>query len=204
MQTIPSSPRSTQRRPPRGRAAAGTFPWATRADFEDALRSVAPAIRAGVPHALFVIHLERLPEIAARCGKQAERSLLDHIGLVLTNLVGQRFPAGRLEGDLLAVIKPGCPPSVAPVVARQICAATESGTFIWRGRHFRLGANVGITLLYPAAAEPAELIDRARRACAAAQQLGNRSYFMLEGTPEELRRLGQERDWFEHLSETLG
>lgn len=157
-----------------------------------------------MPHALFVIHLERLLDVASHCGRKAERSLLDLVGATLHNLVGNHFPACRLKDDYIAVIKSGCPSSMAPVVARQICAALEGGTFIWHGRHFRMGANVGIITLHPTPRGPGALINRALRACAAAQELGNRSYVMLEGTPEESRRLARDRDWFQHLSETIG
>lgn len=180
------------------------LPWVARAEFETEIDSAARRTAAGVPHALFVIHLERLLDVSARCGKKAEQSLLDLVGVTLSNLVGHQFPACRLKQDHIAVIKPGCPPTRAPMIARQICAAIEGGTFIWRGRHFRLGANVGITALHPSARGASGLIDRALRACAAAQELGDRSYFILEGKPEESRRLAQDRDWFEHLRETLG
>ncbi len=178
--------------------------WVPRAEFEALIDSAARRSAAGVPHVLFVIHLERLLDIAARCGRKAERSLLDLVGLTLNNLVGHRYPACRLSDDHIAVIKDGCPSSMAPMAARQICAALEGGTFIWHGRHFRLGANVGITSLHPTPRGPGALVDRALRACAAAQELGNRSYFILEGSPDESRRLAQDRDWYEHLSETLG
>jgi len=178
--------------------------WITRAEFEPIVDTAARRTAAGVPHALFVIHLERLLDISARCGRKAERALLDLVGVTLNNLVGHRFPACRLKEDHVAVIKDGCPAAVAPRVARQICAALEGGTFIWHGRHFRLGANVGITSLHPTPRGPGMLINRALRACAAAQDLGNRSYVMLEGTKDESRRLAQDRDWFEHLSETIG
>ncbi len=178
--------------------------WVPRAEFEACIDTAARRAAAGVPHALFVIHLERLLDVAARCGRQAEKSLLDLVGLTLNNLVGHRFPACRLKEDYVAVIKDGCPSSMAPMAARQICAALEGGTFIWHGRHFRMGANVGITTLHPTPRGPGAFIDRALRACAAAQELGNRSYVILEGTPEESRRLARDRDWYEHLSETIG
>lgn len=178
--------------------------WVTRAEFEAFIDTATRKAAAGVPHALFVIHLERLLDVAARCGRKAERSLLDLVGATLNNLLGHRYPACRLKEDHIAVIKGGCPGSAAPRVARQICAALEGGTFIWQGRHFRLGANVGITALHPVPRGSCALVDRALRACAAAQELGDRSYVMLEGTPEESRRLAQDRDWYEHLSETIG
>lgn len=178
--------------------------WVPRAEFEAFIDSAARRTKAGVPHALFVIHLERLADIAHRCGRKAERSLLDLVGLTLDNLVGHRYPACRLKEDYIAVIKDGCPSSMAPMAARQICAALEGGTFIWHGCHFRLGANVGITMLHPSQRGPGALIDRALRACASAQELGNRSYLILEGTPAESRRLARDRDWYEHLSETIG
>jgi GGDEF domain-containing protein len=178
--------------------------WVSPAEFKACVDSAARRSAAGVPHALFIIHLERLLDISARCGPKAEKSLLDLVGLTLSNLVGHRFPACRLKEDHIAVIKHGCPLSMAPMAARQICGALEGGTFIWHGRHFRLGANVGITDLHPDSRGPGVLIDRALRACAAAQELGNRSYMILEGTPEESRQLDRDRDWFEHLSETIG
>lgn len=178
--------------------------WATRAEFEGAVDTAARGTAAGVPHALFVIHLERMQDITARCGRKAEMSLLDLVGLTLNNLVGHRFPACRLTADHIAVIKDGCPSSMAPMVARQICAALEGGTFVWHGRHFRLGANVGITTLHPTSRGPGALIARAMRACAAAGELGNRSYVILEGTPQESRDLARDRDWYRRLSETIG
>ncbi len=178
--------------------------WLKRDDFEPSVDTASRRAAAGVPHALFVVHLERLQDISIRCGRKAERSLLDLVGLTLGNLVGHRYPACRLSDDHIAVIKDGCPSSLAPMVARQICAALEGGTFIWHGRHFRLGANVGITSLHPTPRGPGSLIDRGLKACAAAQELGNRSYFILDGAPEESRRLARDRDWYQHLSETLG
>jgi GGDEF domain-containing protein len=194
-----ASPNRVKKRP-----GLDALSWVPPAEFKAYVDSAARRSAAGVPHALFIIHLERLLDIAARCGPTAEKSLLDLVGLTLNNLVGHRFPACRLKEDHIAVIKDGCPLSMAPMAARQICAALEGGTFIWHGRHFRLGANVGITDLHPAPGGPAALINRALRACAAAQELGNRSYLILEGTPEESRRLARDRDWFEHLSETIG
>ena len=195
----PASPNRVNKAPERD-----ALSWVSPAEFKAYVDSAARRSAAGVPHALFVIHLERLLDISARCGPKAEKSLLDLVGLTLNNLVGHRFPACRLKPDHIAVIKDGCPLSMAPMAARQICAALEGGTFIWHGRQFRLGANVGITNLHLAPRGPGALIDRALRACTAAQELGNRSYLILEGTPEESRQLARDRDWFEHLSETIG
>lgn len=179
------------------------LPWVSKATFERAVGMAASRDQAGTPHALFVIHVERLNDIAHGCGRDAEAAVLDLIALVLSNLTGDGFPFCRLDKDRIAVVKSGCPLSRAPAVARQIHASLEGGVFKWQGRQFRLRASVGAVLLRTASEGVAGLIQRARDASVAAQELGDQGCILLDGTPGETARLKKEREWFEHLSETI-
>lgn len=178
-------------------------PWVSEEALERAVGVAAARGEAGTPHVLFVMHVERLDDIARGCGRDAESAVLDLIALVLSNLTGDGIPFCRLDKDRIAVIKSGCPLSRAPAVARQIHASLEGGVFKWRGRQFRLRASVGAVLLRTAPEGAAGLIQRARDASVAAQELGDQGCILLDGTPGETARLKKEREWFEHLSETI-
>lgn len=193
----------TRRAPnPSGEARAES-PWVPRDAFERCVKIAAARGESGVPHALFVLHVERLDDIASACGPDAEAAVLDLIALVLTNLTGNRFPYCRLDPHRLAVIKSHCVPSNSPTVARQIRTSLQGGVFIWHGRHFRLGVSVGAAVLLPENGGTGGLIDRAWAASIAARDLGNQGYLMLDGSAGEKARIDNDRAWLEHLSETI-
>jgi GGDEF domain-containing protein len=200
----PETGTGPKRRPvkPPAKERPGT-PWVSRDVFKRSVGIAAARSASGVPHALFVVHVERLADITDRCGFGAEGALLDLAALILTNLTGDRFPLCRLENDQLAVIKDRCVPSQVSTIARQMRTALEGGVFIWQDLHFRLGVNVGVVVLTPAPGGPGALIRRAREACVAARELGNRGCLLLEGTEREKARIEKDRAWFDQLRETI-
>lgn len=198
--TQPSAP------PAPSRADAGRPEplWVSPEDFEGSVGIAVARAEAGVPHALFVLHVERLAEIGGRCGREAETALLDLVALVLTNLIGDGYPLCRLADDRVALIQGRCAPSRVPGVARQMRSVLEGGVFVWRSGRFRLGVNVGAAVLVPAPGGPGALIRRAREACVAARELGGRGCVLMDGTERQRIQLERERIWIERLRETIG
>lgn len=204
MPKSPSAGRSHRRpaKPPTSKRK-GKSPWAPPQKFERAVGIAAARGAAGTPHALFVLHLERLDDVANRCGPEAENTLLDLVALVLRNLTGDQFPLCRLAIDQIAVIRERCVPSQVSVLARQMRTALEGGVFIWRGRHFRLAVHVGAAVLLPEPGGPGALVRRAGKACHAARESGVAGCIMLDGSERERARMKTDRAWIEHLGQTI-
>ncbi len=196
-------PEIKTRAKPRPAKTDAVTPWVSKDAFIRAVGIAAARGEAGTPHVLFVMHVERLNDIARGCGRVAESAALDLIALVLCNLTGEGFPFCRLEKDRIAVIKRHCAPSLVPALAGQIRTSIEGGVFNWHGRRFRLGVSVGAVVLLPDAEGPRRLIERAREASFAAQGPGIQGCLVLDGSDEEKSRREKDRAWFEHLSETI-
>lgn len=178
--------------------------FASEAEFREAIARARALVTAGVPHAIFVIHVERLQNVIRQCGQEAEEALLETIGRLIERECGPWLAHCRTRVDRIAILKRDCPRHRAVTFAHRICDVLDSEVFRWRGLTFRVGATVGLLELENQPEGVDDLLGRATDACMAARSLGSDGVMVLTGQPGEQARVERERAWRDHIHETLG
>jgi GGDEF domain-containing protein len=191
---IPSDLNSTGSAPP----SASSEP-----NFREATARAMHLAAGGIPHAVFVIHIERLKCVTERCGYEAGESLVAEIMQRLVRKCGPWQAYCRLSAERIAILKKDCSCRDAMAFAHRINDALGGEPFRWRGLTFRAGAAVGLLELDRQVEGIDDLLGRAAEACAAARSLGSGGVVVFTGLPGEREALDRERAWREHIQETL-
>lgn len=153
-------------------------------------------------HAVFVLHIDRLSAIT-RCGQDAERALLQHLGDVVRRSTGPDSTLGRLSTERFALIAWIRSRSALTDLAGALETSLQGRHFEWQGRHFRLGVNMGASILKSASTAPANPLQDATRACLAARAMGTSGVLVLKDTSDALGGILRECQWREHVREVL-
>ena len=157
---------------------------------------------AGVPHALFVLHVERLGEVIEHCGEEGEAALLAIVGRRLGDQLGPGVPAARLCADRFAVVKDRCLPRDALTIARRIRNVLEGGVFRWRDLSFRVGVCVGVVEVVPGSSA-GSMLERAANACSEARSVGGDGVLFIDDSPEARITVEREHAWRDHVREVI-
>ena len=182
---------------------SGPPPASSEPLFREAAARALRLAAAGIPHAVFVIHVERLKCVAQRCGHEAGESLVAEIVQRLRRKCGPWQAYCRLSAEKIAILKNDCSRRDAVAFAHRINDALGGEPFRWRGLTFRAGAAVGLLELDRQLEGIDDLLGRATEACAAARSLGSDGVVVFTGLPGEREALDRERAWREHIHETL-
>ncbi len=155
---------------------------ANRAEFEVRLqRLFNRACEDGSHHALLFVDLDQFKQVNDACGHAAGDELLRQVSIVLTDAVRARDTVGRLGGDEFAVLLEHCDAGQAQRVAQQICERVERFRYSHDGRHFHIGASIGLVPLDQRWPDTAAALQAADTACYAAKASGrNRVHCLLE------------------------
>lgn len=171
--------------------------------FRDAVARARQRVAAGIPHAIFVIRVERLRDATEHCGHEAGLVLLEKIDRLLVREAGPWNADCRPSVDQIAILKQDCRRRDAIALAHRICNVLNAETFCWHDLTFRVGATIGVLELEEQPEGIDDLLGRATEACDAARSLGNDGVLVFTGHPGEREAVERERAWREHISETL-
>lgn len=172
-------------------------------NFREATARAMHLAATGIPHAVFVIHVERLKCVTERCGHDAAESLVAEIVQRLARSCGPWQMYCRLSAERIAILKKDCSHREALAFAHRINGALGGEPFRWHGLTFRTGAAVGLLELDRQVEAIDDLLGRATEACMAARSLGSGGVVVFTGHPGEREALERERAWREHIHETL-
>jgi diguanylate cyclase (GGDEF)-like protein/PAS domain S-box-containing protein len=120
--------------------------------------------------ALCFIDLDRFKPVNDTAGHAAGDQLLQIVARVIRASCGAHDFAARLGGDEFVVLLDDCPIANAEQVARKIVDAVAAIDFEWNGKHYSIGASVGVAAVGPGSADDA--LARADAACYAAKTGG--------------------------------
>lgn len=116
------------------------------------------------------IDLDRFKPVNDTAGHAAGDQLLKAVaGVIRASCRVQDF-AARLGGDEFVVLLTDCPIANAEQVARKIVDAVAAIDFEWNGKHYSIGASVGVAPVGDGSADDA--LARADAACYAAKASG--------------------------------
>ncbi|HRP96007.1 MAG TPA: diguanylate cyclase [Rhodocyclaceae bacterium] len=144
-----------------------------RRAFERALEaSVGASRRAGDRDTLCFIDLDRFKIVNDTCGHAAGDELLCRIGQLIRQRVRADDLLCRIGGDEFALILHGCGPDEARHIAENLREAVAALRFSWEGRHFTVGASVGLVRIDGRADTASDVLVAADLACYAAKKGG--------------------------------
>jgi diguanylate cyclase (GGDEF)-like protein/PAS domain S-box-containing protein len=144
-----------------------------RVAFERALTVAADQARHEMrEHALCFIDLDHFKPVNDGAGHAAGDALLKQVAEVIRRCCRRQDFAARIGGDEFALLLADCPRDAALKVADKVVAAIGGIRFERDGRHFEIGASVGITIINGGPRGPVELMSEAVAACYVAKAGG--------------------------------
>ena len=147
---------------------------ANRANFLATMKTMLAEAQMGdaVQHQLLFVDLDRFKPVNDEAGHGAGDVLLKKIAATLRGAVRKSDFVGRLGGDEFALILRYCDLDQAVREAEKIIAAVSAIDFVWEGKHFKVGASVGIAPITGMCSAVDEIIANADKGCYAAKSAG--------------------------------
>ena len=175
-----------------------------RAEFEaHLLQTLAQAHEDGAAHALLAIDLDQFKPVNDACGHAAGDLLLQQVSKLLSTTVRAHDTVARLGGDEFAIILEHCTVAQGQGVAQKICDRMGDHQFLHEGRHFRVGASIGVVPLDNRWASAAPILQAADTACYAAKEAGrNRVHVWLDDEAGARTRRGNVQ-WHARIEHAL-
>ncbi len=133
------------------------------------------------PSCVLFIDLDRFKAVNDTAGHAAGDALLRELGRQLAAQVRQSDTVARLGGDEFAVLLPHCPVPQAMTIADKLRAAVEAHVLAWEGRHFSVGASIGVVPVSEAFASHIDLLRAADAACYLAKHGGRNRVVLYSG-----------------------
>ncbi len=143
-----------------------------RREFESRLeRAMLSQQQSGTRHALCFIDLDRFKAVNDAAGHRAGDELLRQITRLLARRIRERDTLARLGGDEFALLLDNCPLDKACEIADGLIDTVGRLRFVWEGRHYQIGASVGIVAM-SGQCDVEHLLAQADAACYAAKDSG--------------------------------
>jgi len=143
-----------------------------RAAFEGALAAAMDSARHGRCHTLLYIDLDRFKPVNDNEGHAAGDALLSQVAETIRGSCRSHDMAARIGGDEFAVLLHDCSADPGRRIAEKIVRAIGALAFSWRGRSYRIGASVGLTIVSDAKSSSMDFLNEADAACYAAKARG--------------------------------
>ena len=137
----------------------------------------------GQAHVLLYIDLDRFKTINDSCGHLAGDEALRQVAGIFMRHVRSGDLVARIGGDEFAIGLVNCDAVRAAEIAEAIRQEVAHFSFAWEGRHFALGASIGLVVL-GALAGVDEVLKAADAACYAAKAAGRDPVAGAEGAVE--------------------
>eukprot|EP01013_Petalomonas_cantuscygni_P031919 TRINITY_DN58290_c0_g1_i1.p1 TRINITY_DN58290_c0_g1~~TRINITY_DN58290_c0_g1_i1.p1 ORF type:complete len:1190 (-),score=238.72 TRINITY_DN58290_c0_g1_i1:3-3572(-) len=175
-----------------------------RSEFERRMHKTLDAARAGGPEStLLFIDLDRFKIVNDSCGHAVGDELLIKIGRLIQGVIRANDALARLGGDEFAVILENCPIDIAQNIAQKICDAVADFVLVHEGKHYRIGASIGLARINAAASSVATILQEADAACYAAKEEGRNRVHVWRDQDETVRSLVGQTSWVTRIEEAL-
>ncbi|MGV0819298.1 PAS domain-containing protein [Martelella sp. AMO21009] len=175
-----------------------------RSEFERRMHRTLDAARAGGPDsALLFIDLDRFKIVNDSCGHAVGDELLIKISRLMQGVIRSNDALARLGGDEFAVIIENCPIEIAQAIAQKICDAVADFVLVHEGKHYRIGASIGLARINEAASSVATILQEADAACYAAKEEGRNRVHVWRDHDETVRSLVGQTSWVTRIEEAL-
>ena len=175
-----------------------------RREFERRLERVLATTRsAGTESALCYLDLDQFKVINDTSGHAAGDELLRQLAPLLQERVRKRDTVARLGGDEFGVLMEHCGLQEARRCAEAIRQALLEFRFLWGGKHFTIGASIGLVPICKASGHVSEVLRFADAACYAAKDAGRNRIHVYRPEDSVLAERHGEMQWVTRLQQAL-
>jgi diguanylate cyclase (GGDEF)-like protein/PAS domain S-box-containing protein len=143
-----------------------------RAFEERVSRALSSKRAAEFPTSILYIDLDHFKAVNDSAGHAAGDELLRQLGHLMQTRMRDADLLARLGGDEFGVMLVSCPPQVAEKIAHVLQESVAGFSFVWDGRHYQVGASIGVVHVPPHWASLDECLAAADAACYQAKQNG--------------------------------
>ncbi len=121
-----------------------------RRAFEEKLaRALSSKRAAEFPTSILFIDLDRFNHVNDSAGHAAGDELLRQLSRLMLSRMREVDLLARLGGDEFAVMLVSCPASVSEKIAHLLQESIDDFRFTWEGKHYQVGANIGVVHVPP-------------------------------------------------------
>jgi diguanylate cyclase (GGDEF)-like protein/PAS domain S-box-containing protein len=153
--------------------------------------------------ALLYLDLDRFKYINDTAGHAAGDQLLIEIARELRARMRDTDLLARLGGDEFALIARNVTRDAAMAVAESFREILDHYTFVYEGRHYKIGGSIGVAMIGRASGSPGEVLANADIACHIAKSRGRNQTHLYQAESDEKVVMYQELGWSTRLQEAL-
>lgn len=154
-------------------------------------------------HALCFIDLDNFKLINDTCGHMAGDTLLKQIAARLRSKIRDTDTLARIGGDEFGLILYSCELERARIIGETLRQTLADMDFEWEGRHFNVGASIGIVPVNSHNTMLADLVRSADIACYQAKEKGGNHIIILESDFAEQTGDRSETRWIESVMNSI-
>lgn len=177
---------------------------ANRRELEHRLEQVlTQSRRTGDSCTLCFMDLDRFKLVNDSCGHAAGDHLLQQVTSIITKIVRDTDLAARLGGDEFAILFYQCDVDSAVIIAERIRSAIEDYRFVWDGKHFSIGASIGMMAIDRNSGDLIDIMAAVDEACYAAKEQGRNRIHIYEQHKQDIQQLHKQKHWAQEISSAL-
>jgi|GEM_PF-1484558 len=175
-----------------------------RRDFERRLSTTLERIRDSEDrHSLCYFDLDQFKVVNDTCGHIAGDELLRQLSLRLKNTFRRQDIIARLGGDEFAVLMEHVSDAEARDMATRLLADIRDFRFVWDGRHFPIGASVGLVTIDHRSDGQQAILSAADAACYIAKERGGNRLHVFDETDHASAQHFGRLLWVPRITEAL-
>lgn len=154
-------------------------------------------------HALLYIDLDRFKLVNDTCGHLAGDELLKQLGLMFTNRIRQRDATARIGGDEFVILLENCEINKAAEIGDELKRDLNKFRFNWHGKHFDIGASIGIVPINQYSESVVSLLNLADSVCLMAKEQGRNRIVVHDEQAEEINEKIQAKNLLATIHEAI-
>ncbi len=158
----------------------------------------------GGQHGLIYVDLDQFKIVNDTCGHAAGDQLLCQVANQLQTCLRDSDTLARLGGDEFGVLLENCPIEPAIIIAEKLRQVVEELHFTAvDGRHFTIGASIGLVCLEPSQFGLVEALRAADMACYLAKEKGRNRVQVYNAEDSDLSSRFGEMVWVQRINQAL-
>lgn len=165
--------------------------------------SSGPGGEHSAAHCLLYLDLDQFKVINDTCGHAAGDELLKRLACVLREQMRDHDTLARLGGDEFGILLEHCELTPARRIAEELLNAIKQFRFVWEGKHFSIGASIGLASIDRHSTSMDEALRQADMACYAAKDDGRNRVHVFTPDDANLASRHTEMQWVARLTKAL-
>ena len=154
-------------------------------------------------HAMMFIDLDQFKQINDACGHAAGDEVLQQVNRLFAEAVRAGDTLARLGGDEFGILLEHCPMAAAQRIAQVICDRLDAYRYVQDGRHYRIGASIGLVPVDGRWLTVEAMMQAADASCSAAKESGRNRVQVWQDSAGAITARHSERHWISRLEAAL-